>query len=373
MKQLKVLTITTSGLIKKEGISTVILDNYSLFDKKKFNLNIIVSGNYDKNLVKDFRNAGVKPILFPDRKKELFKYIWNLYKIMKKENYDILYVHGSSAIMSIELIVALIVRCKLRIVHSHNTTCDHKFVDKLLRPIFYHLYTHAFACGHDAGKWLFSNRHFEIIKNGRSLSKYKYNLEVRNETRKFLQLKENIAVGHVGNFNNQKNHEFIIRMFKELVLLNDNAKLFLIGSGEKELEIRSLAEKMNLSENIIFMGNIDNVHEILQAMDVMILPSLYEGLPLVVVEWQLAALPSLISDSVTKECAFTDFIQFKSLGDGEQSWAEDIFKVCLKERAGLAKNVEKLAVESGYDLEKNAVDLQNRFLNYSKEILVKSK
>ncbi|EOU1869970.1 TPA: glycosyltransferase family 1 protein [Clostridium perfringens] len=366
MKEQKVLTITTSGLMKKEGISTVILDNYSLFDKKKFNLNIIVSGNYDEKLVQEFKNAGVKTIFFPDRKEELFKYMWKLYKIMKKEKYDILYVHGSSSIMSIELIVALFVRCKLRIVHSHNTTCDHKLLDKLLRPIFYHLYTHAFACGYDAGKWLFGKRNFDIIKNGRSLSKYKYSLEVRNKTREFLKIGENIAVGHVGNFNVQKNHEFIIRIFKELILLNNNAKLFLIGSGEKELEIRSLVEKMNLSKNVVFMGNIDNVHEILQAMDVMILPSLYEGLPLVVVEWQLAALPSLISDSVTKECAFTDFIQFKSLDDGEQSWAEDIFKVCLKERAGLAKNVEKLAVESGYDLEKNAVDLQNRFLNYSK-------
>lgn len=174
MKKIKILTLSTSGLGKKEGISTVILDNYALFDKDKFQLDMIASGDYSYQLISEFQNIGVNIKCLPSRKISLIQYITALVKLMRREKYDAVYLHGSSAILSIELIIARVCGCKIRVVHSHNTTCDHKIADKILRTIFYKNYTVALACGHEAGQWLYGNRPFDIIKNGRNTKVYAF-------------------------------------------------------------------------------------------------------------------------------------------------------------------------------------------------------
>lgn len=166
MKKIKILTLSTSGLGKKEGISTVILDNYTLFDKDRFQLDMIASGDYSNQLISEFQNIGVNIKYLPSRKNSVIHYITALVKLMKKEKYDAVYLHGSSAILSIELVIAKMCGCKIRVVHSHNTTCDHKMSDKILRPFFYRNYTVALACGREAGQWLYGKRPFDIIKNG---------------------------------------------------------------------------------------------------------------------------------------------------------------------------------------------------------------
>ena len=128
-----------------------------------------------------------------------------LRRYIAKEKIDIVHVHGSSAIMSVELLAAKLAGCKVRIAHSHNTTCENKKVDQMLRPLFNKLYTERFACGQEAGKWMFGTQSFMVIPNGRSLQKYEYNSEKRVQYRNKLNVPANaFIIGHVGRFNDQK-------------------------------------------------------------------------------------------------------------------------------------------------------------------------
>ena len=294
---------------------------------------------------------------------KVFKYIKAFIALFKKRRYDALYIHGSSAIMSIELFAAKLMRCKVRVVHSHNTTCDFKKADKLLRFMFYHLYTDAFACGNEAGKWLYRKRPFTVISNGRDINKYKFDFEKRKEIRSILNEPDNeLLVGHVGNFNYQKNQEFLVRVFKEFLKLKPNSKLYLMGSGDDYDNVKKLTEELSISDKVVFTGSIYNVSEMLQAMDVMVLPSRYEGVPLVAIEWQISGLPCLISDTVTTECAYTDFVKFKSLNDSFKAWAEEIAAMSHYSRSKNAEAALRLTGPCGFDINRNAAELQRFFI-----------
>lgn len=359
MKKIKILAISTSGLARKEGISTVILDNFSRFDKEKFELHIIASGAYSYQLVQEFNTAGVSIKCMPSRKASVAQYIKSCIRLFRTEQYDALYIHGSSAIMSIELLIAKMCGCKVRVVHSHNTTCDHTKADKLLRPLFYHLYTDALACGEDAGRWLYGNRKFLIVKNGRDVQKYCFRNEKRAEVRNQLGVNDDsLLVGHVGNFNRQKNQQFILKVFKEFRALRPNAKLYLMGAGSLFDEVKKISDELQISDDVVFTGSIDNVDEMLQAMDVMVLPSLHEGLPLVVVEWQIAALPCLISDKVTRECSYSDLVHYMSLDNGYVEWARKLIEISHFDRNLTSSTMIEMTQNSGYDINQNAIELQ---------------
>lgn len=362
MKKIKILTITTSGLYKKEGISTIILDDYSFFDKSKFKIDIIAAGDYGYELISEFQTIGVNIRFLPSRKTNVINYIVSYIKLLKESRYDALYIHGSSAIMTIELIIAKMCGVKVRIVHSHNTACEHKIVDKLLRPLFYMSYTKALACGRRAGEWLYGKREFQIVRNGRDMEIYRFRDEVRQQLRNKLDIdKDTLVIGHVGNFNKQKNQEFLVRVYQEVVRKKENSKLYLMGSGCNEDNVKNLVKELGLEEKVFFTGSINNVPELLQAMDVMVLPSLHEGLPLVVIEWQIAALPCLLSDEITKESAYTDLVHFLPLSCTYTDWADKVIEISLLERCNIANEILQATCVQGYDIQTNAKQLQQLF------------
>ena len=363
MKKIKILTLSTSGLGKKEGISTVILDNYALFDKKKFQLDMIASGYYSYQLISEFQNIGVNIKCLPSRKISVVHYITALIKLMKEEKYDAVYLHGSSAILSIELIIARMCGCKIRVVHSHNTTCDHKMADKLLRPIFYRNYTVALACGYEAGQWLYGNRPFDIIKNGRNTKVYAFCSDKRDYMREKLGLSaQTLVLGHVGNFNAQKNQVFLLDVLDRLLKVERNLKLYLMCDGTTRKSIMQMANDRGLSQYIVFTGSIQNVPDMLQAMDLMLLTSLHEGLPLVAVEWQMMGLPCILSDKITKECVFTDTVRFLPI-DSAENWKNAILesRTISNNRVDASEKAISAAKEIGYDLQENAQKLQQYF------------
>ncbi len=360
---MKILVASTSGFGKREGISTVIYDYISRFDKELFTIHLLVSGDYSNELIEEFRNIGVVDKQVPSRKKYIFKYVTSIFKLFKNEKYDAIYIHGSSAIMSLELAIAKMCDCKIRVVHSHNTTCNHKIMDKCIRPLFYLLYTDALACGNAAGKWLYGDRKFVVVKNGRDIDRFAFNENKRKVMRKQLNLKEGcIAIGQVGRLNYQKNPEFTINVFMELLKLKPESKLYFIGDGNRLDEMKRLVATLDLEDKVMFTGAVNNVEDYLQAMDVMILPSHYEGLPLVVVEWQISALPSFISDAITLECAYTKLVHFLSLDEPYIGWAKKIIdSVQNNDRKETSKSIEFLTSKNGFDIDSNALMLQDYF------------
>nr|WP_308623740.1 glycosyltransferase family 1 protein [uncultured Eisenbergiella sp.] len=365
MSVIKILAINTVGLCMN-GITTVIYDYYSRFDCE-FEIHSITDGTDYREVIEKFNCQGIKIHYIPSRKNDTGYYLWSLIKLIKTEKFDLVHIHGNSATMSIELMAAKLGGCKIRIAHSHNSTCDHVLLNQLLKPLFHMLYTDAFACGNAAGQWLFGNRGFKIIKNGRDIKKFTFNQEHRVFYRQKLGLKDNsIAVGHIGNFNEQKNHIFLINVFNEIYKLNLESHLYLAGYGRCENSIRSLVDELGLKNNVHFMGTINNVPDLLQAMDIMLLPSLYEGLPLVVVEWQMAGLPCILSDSITTECVFTDLVRFLPLTDSYDIWARDSMSFESQYRSlrpQNANNIPILAKEHGYDIDTEAANLMKFYKN----------
>ena len=365
---MKVLHIPTGGLFS-DGILSCITDYMAAMDKTDLDVRVLATNNAEDVAVQKVKRSGCKVVSIPYRKTNIVKYFFSLCRYLVREKIDIVHVHGSSAIMSVELVAAMLAGCKVRIAHSHNTTCEHQEVDKLLRPIFNRAYTKAFACGSEAGKWMFGNREFVIIPNGRDIKKYEYNVQNRINYRNKLKIPRNaLVVGHVGRFNVQKNHEYLLRIFEELYKNDRNTYLILVGTGEKIDEIKDLVKKSTIRDNVIFTGVIDNVADYLSAFDVMLLPSLYEGLPMVVIEWQIAGLPCIVSDTVTKECAITPLVEFKSIKESPENWARNIMGISLQDRE---KNKEVLFSsirKAGYDIEFGAERLRNIYFGLMKTV-----
>ena len=351
---MRVLNIMTGGL-RREGITTTQLD-YVRFMDKDIKFDIAAVHNNARDVIEEFETLGCRVPELPDRKKNIIRYMLALYGLMKKEQYDILHVHGSSALMSVELMAGKLAHIKVRIAHSRNTKSDHASIDKILRPLFHSLYSAAFSCGKEAGEWLFGTHPFEIIHNGKDLEKFFYNPKIRDKIRKEYGWQDKVVLGHVGNFNYQKNHVFLIETFRHLVG-EEKFQLCLIGDGPEMRDIKNRVKNYGLSDKVLFTGQINNVSEMLQAMDIMLLPSRFEGLPNVVLEWQASALPCIISDQVTRECAVTELTEFLSIDDTED-WVQKVKNCVLPDREKNAEKYRKQLAEAGFDLRENVKELK---------------
>lgn len=359
---MRVLIISTVGL-KYEGITSVILANLRAMDRT--DLNIYVAGTIElkASICEEIRDLGCKLVELPNRKDDTWNYLKKLTKFIRTNKIDVVHAHGNSATLAIEMTAAFFGGCRHRIAHSHNTRCEQVKADKMLRPLFYLFCNEALACGKDAGKWLFKNRPFTVISNGRDIEQYQFNESLRKQNRDKYNLHNQTVIGHVGGFLPQKNHEFLLDIFREIHEIRPDTIFVLVGDGELRADMEKKAEALGIRESVIFTGIINNVSELLQAMDGMLLPSKFEGLPLVAVEWQIAALPCVLSDSITRDCAFSDLVEFCSLREPAKKWAERIlYAIDNKDRKAYACQVKKLARAAGFDIKDNAEILRNMYL-----------
>lgn len=360
---MKILCINTNGL-RNDGITNSILNYYGHMDINDMAVDMLETRFVERNVEQKFLNTGIC-LKRTKSRNNVIQYIISTALLIKKEGYDIVHIHGSSTLLSIDLFAAWLGGCKVRIAHSRNTTCKHEKFNTLLRPIFNLLCTERFACGEDAGKWLFGNREFSVIKNGKDLDAFEFKASARARMREKYNLEKYTVIGHVGNFNYQKNHNFLINVFADIVQKSDDYRLVLIGTGTEYLEkAKAQVRERGLEKKVIFMGSIDNVAEILCAMDVMLLPSHYEGLPNVVLEWQLSGLPSFISDKITKECQKTELVHFLPIDEGTDIWVNEIKRVKIHEdylRLEEAKAARETMKKNGYDIRENAAQLKEKY------------
>lgn len=361
---IKILNIITGGL-KREGIASTQLEFLKRFDANKVKVDVAAVHDNSPEMIIQFEKIGCDVKHLPDRKSNVFKYIRKLIKVMKLEKYDMVHIHGSSAFLCIELIAAVIAGIKIRIVHSRNTRCGNEKLDRICRPLFNLLYTDAFACGIDAGKWLFGNKAFKVIHNGKDFSRFCYSESLRKKQRKLLGLEGKIVIGHVGRMNGQKNHQYLLEVFREYHKKNKNSVLYLMGDGPLSEQLRESVKKMKLEAHVIFAGSVPDVDVHLQAMDIMVFPSKFEGLPNVVLEWQAEGLPSIISKNITRECAPSKLVEFMSIEENPEKWANKIVDMLNKDRDRVKDSqlgIDALR-DAGFDIEENAVKLENIYID----------
>ena len=253
----------------------------------------------------------------------------------------------------------------VRICHSHNT--PRGFDLKMLFRYYFRFrlqkyITHKFTCGIEAGDWLYgkkSRNDFIMQNNAIETKNYIYNDKVELEVRKEFNIQNKLVIGHVGRFFPQKNHEFIIDIFNEK---NSNAILMLVGGGELKDElmnkIKNKVKELGLESVVIFTGVRKDVNRLLQCFDVFILPSLFEGLPVTMVEAQAAGLKCIISDRVPTDCIITDNVEILKLSDQPSLWADKILE-CSKFKK---ENMYDEICESGFDIKENAKWLENFYI-----------
>ena len=224
--------------------------------------------------------------------------------------------------------------------------------------------TELFACSKLAGDWMFLGEYFDILYNAIDIKEYKYSPVIANKLRQEFHLENCIVVGHVGRFNPQKNHSFLIDIFSECVQRNSNTKLLLVGDGEGRQKIQDKVRDLGIQDKVIFTGIRSDVNELLQAMDVFVFPSLYEGLPVTMVEAQAAGLPCVISDHISKECIVTSgLVTGKSLNESPERWAECVLQQSYRNRES---HIEEIRT-AGYDISTAAKQLESFYLRSVKE------
>lgn len=310
---------------ERNGITNVIFNLISAFDRNKIEIGYVAINNPEVSIQKYLKDLGVRLYIVPRRISSSIQYIKRLANISR--NYDIVHVHGNSATMSLEMIAAKLGHVSLRIAHSHNSSCVMKSIDRLFRPIFYKLCNGRLACGKKAGEWLYRNRDFIIINNGIDTEKFRYNEKIREDIRSQLYLKDNIVIGHVGNFDYAKNHPFIFEIFKDLLSINNKARLMLVGGGSKFDEYTQLTKDLGIYDKVIFTGKVSNPNDYMSAMDLIIMPSIFEGFPLTLVEEQANGLRCIVSDTITKEVNISGNVYFLSLDKSTNEWAHYINNV----------------------------------------------
>lgn len=354
-----------SSNLKTNGITSVIL-NYGLFhDDSRLNITVATGNPQKDSYIKQLNEKNIKVHLLINRKKHPIKYRRQLKKLIKENNFDIVHVHGNSSTMVLELAVAKKCGVKVRIAHCHNSQCKSMLRHKLLSPFFRKSYTHAFACSKLAGDWIFGEGKFEVLNNGINSEHYKFNSDARNSVRAELGVDKDIVIGHVGLFNDQKNHSFLLDAFEQLAKANGNVKLLLVGSGYNFDIIKSRVDASEYKDKVIFAGDSDRVPDLLSAMDVMVLPSKFEGLGLVLIEGQASGLNCIASDKVPLEANITGHIDYLPLNVSD--WVNKLAEVqptdtALREKVS-AENALKIK-QANYDIQANCKFLEDLYKKY---------
>lgn len=363
---LRVLMVNTVPTIY-DGITTVMLNYVGGMDREGVRVDFAVINEVEPSLRERLEGFGGAVYRIPGRNRRPLRYIWRLSRLIRENGCQVVHAHGNSCTLALEMLAARLGGARVRCPHSHNTTCVNQRAHRLLRPLFDRLYTHGFACGEEAGRWLFRQRPFTVLKNGMALERFRFDPDARAACRARLGLEGRIALGHVGLFEARKNHRFLLEAFEKAHAAEPRLALVLVGGGALAEEIRALAARKGLASDVIFAGVSREVPRILSAMDLMALPSLFEGLPNVLVEWQASGLPSLVADTVTREAGLTGLVTFLPLQ--EDVWVRAILEQAAKPNDRTAASAEAIPVLSaaGYDIRQNAANLKSLYQQYVKD------
>lgn len=358
MKKTKILFIH-GGILNKAGTESYMMSVLNALPDT-YHIDFLVFGRsvgaYDKEVITRGSKIFRIPYELKDRKIDGPSLRTTL-KLIKNENYDIAHAH-MNALNAIVLRYMRYIGIPVRISHSHGSKhfTESKAAialkDRLI-PKLPNVSTHLIACSKEAGDFLYPNNDYTLINNGIDPKRYEYNKKVRKEIRNELNLSNKFILGHIGRFNFQKNHDFLVDIFNEYIKLDKDAHLLLIGEGELESNIKDKLVKLNLLDNVTFAGVKPDTAPYYQAMDTFVLPSVFEGLPYVLVEAQCSGLLCLVSDQVDKNSKMIDDFYFLELKEPKE-WAQLLYE----ERKYKRKDGKQALIDHGFDLFENVNKLE---------------
>ncbi|PIC91028.1 glycosyl transferase family 1 [Sporosarcina sp. P21c] len=313
----------------------MIMNLYRNIDRSKIQFDFVVHTNNKCDYDDEINALGGVIYSIPRYTgKNHFQYKKSWYNLLKQHpEYKIIHGHVRST-AAIYLNIANEFGL-MTVAHSHSTSSGEglsAFIKNALQYRIRFTADYLFACSKTAGEWLFGekatkNENFLILNNAIDAKKYIYNEQVRKMKRNELRMDNSFIIGHIGRFSTPKNHDFLIDVFNEVYKKNKNAKLILVGDGNLRDYIMKKVNRLGLCEVIFFTGLRTDISELLQAMDIVVFPSLYEGLPVTIIEAQASGLPCLVSNRITKEVKITKLVEFLSLEDDAELWAKKTIEI----------------------------------------------
>lgn len=348
------------------GVESVVMNYYRHIDKSKIQFDFICDADSTNIPYDEIEKLGGRVILVPPYQK-VFKYQKELKRIFKENKYKIVHSHINT-LSVFPLYAAKCAKVPVRIAHSHSTTNKKEWKKNLLKQVlrpFSKVYaTNYMCCSELAGRWLFGNKEYDkgnvyLLNNAIDLDKFKYDEKIRKQRRKELNINDStLVIGHIGRFVAQKNHTFLIDIFNEVHKQNQDSLLMLVGQGPLMNEIQEKVNNLGLKDSVIFLGQRNDANELYQAMDVFVLPSLYEGLPVVGVEAQASGLLCFLSSDMTKETKVLDSTKFMSLSNTAEEWANEIIKA-LKDYK--SQNVIDNMTKKNFNIKTEAKKLEKKY------------
>lgn len=344
------------------GIGAFITNYQMHFDGNDVKLDYLIFNDEPTGAFDDkVRAMGSDIYVLPELKNSRLIGIWKKINSFFDENgkkYDAVHLHS----VNIAFMVFPAAKrngIEYLIAHSHATVYSDKKLNSL-RNYFLckglkKQATNYLACSVAAGDFLYGRKNrneFIVFNNAIDCNEYAFQKEIREEYRKSLNIEDCFVVGHVGRFNEQKNHKYLVKIFEKLVRRKENAKLILIGDGPLRKDIEREIEDKGLEDKVLFLGQRSDVNKLMMAMDLFILPSLYEGLPVVGVEAQASGLPCIMSDTITEEVALTD-TYFESIKANPEVWVDKIENIKINDNTK-RENVHMIIAAKGYDINQEA-------------------
>lgn len=348
------------------GIEAFIMNMYRNIDRSKIQFDFLV--HYTKRQFYDdeIERLGGRIFRLSFREdKNFFKYIKDLHTFFQEhKEYKIVHAHMESFAL-FYLPFAKKAGIPVIIAHSHNDRVDPTFkgcIKNLLNKPFKYMANEYMACSKESADYLFGNRKCWVIPNAIDAKKYEYDERKRVRIRHELNIQNQFVIGHVGRFNIQKNHTFLIDVFNELYKLNENVILLLFGEGELRETIEQKVNDLGLSSYVRFLGIRNNMYDFYSAMDAFVFPSLYEGLGIVGIEAQAASLKTICSEGIPQIAKITNYVTSLNLNDSLSIWAETI--------NSFSKGYERISTyhiiaEHGFDIKNMALELENFYLTKS--------
>lgn len=342
------------------GLETYLMQQFDHIDSMKVRYDFVnITGEYDIVFKDKILNSGSKIYSVCSRHKNPLKHYWQWLNLLNKigKEYKAIVLNSNSLEYIFPLFAAKIFGIPIRIMHSHNSGYEHAIgvirgmLVRFNNFLMTRTATDYWACSEQAGIWMFGNdTKFKCIHNAIDVEQFAFNSDRRNKIRNEMNVQDRFVIGHVGRFTYQKNHEFLIDVFNELVKIMPESLLMLCGDYVDDdaiwNNVHQKVEKYGLTDKVLFMGMRSDVPDLMQAMDCFVLPSRFEGLGIVGIEAQAAGLPCFFSNTITDETKITSLAEYISLSSSPRQWAEVIAKYKNSDRKDMTKDI----ANAGYDI-----------------------
>ena len=361
-----VLRVLQVGMTRNlGGIETYLIEQFRHLDKSKIDYDFVnITGEYSICYEDEILASGSKIFKVVSRHKNPLLHYWQWFNILlqNKGIYDVIVLNTNSLEYVFPLVLGKVFGIPVRVIHSHNSGFENKqgLARRLLVGMNKKLLAWSanlrFACSQFAGQWMFKDNPYHVIYNAIDIHKYDADLAVRDEMRQALNLDTALTLLHVGRFSYQKNHSFLLDIFKEVHSIQPDSVLLLVGDTTEEseflTEVKRKIKAYELEHVVRLLGRRDDVNKIMQAADVLVMPSFFEGLTVVGIEAQASDLPLLLSDTVTKELGLLPSTQFISLDAGAKAWAEVIVNSKQHNRRSRYEELKAAGYDIGFETER---------------------